>query len=477
MMKRVKVSLALITVISLGSSFSCIPALAKTKKEIIPPPVTTKDWAETQEPLKGHVSTVLAQTFPDKQWWERFNDPQLTGYVSAAVNNNPTLNAALSRVVQSRALARESIAKEMPSINLNPGVVRLGLPDMGGNFPSSLTMFNLPIQASYELDVWGKNLDKIKSAKRQAQASEFDSKTVLNMITSEVASAYINLLRTDELIETQEENLKLLQRLEELKSSQHEIGLISLDEVLRAKRDVLQAQSNLSTYRQQQASFSHQLSILTGSPPAAEGSLERGSLDKLSLPQETATGLPSELITRRPDILVQERLLEKAHFDVQAARKAFLPSFNLSAMLGLGAGSIGKVFDWDNFFSLISGTIGQPLFNGGKLKAQLEYSKAKQKEQLENYRQTILTALKDVEDSLSSLRSGYEQLDSGNQRLSLTEHDLKLAQNLYQQGLIPRLNVLQTQSELIQYRQSVIKSKADTAIATVSLYKALGGGF
>lgn len=476
-MKSVKSCLALLTLLLLSGSF---PVMAKSNKPEIPAPVTTSvGWAEGQVPLKGRISTVLATHFPDKQWWERFQDPQLTGYISAALQGNPSLNIALARVAEARALARESFSQELPSVNLNPGAVRLGLPNNvgGSNFPSSLALFNLPLQASYELDVWGKNLDKLKAARKQTESSEFDSRTVLNTITGEVASAYINLLRMDGLIGAQQENLQLLQRIERLKESQNQIGLITLDEVLRAKRDVLQAKSNLVTYQQQQASFAHQLSILTGSPPAAATNLQRGSLEVMTLPQETAAGMPSELITRRPDILAQERLLQKSRFDVQVARKAFLPSFNLSAMLGLGAGNIGKVFDWDNLFSMVSGTIGQPLFKGGQLKARLDYSKARQKEQLESYRLTILNALKDVEDSLSMLRSGYEHLDNSTERLSLTEHDLKLVSNLYKQGLVPHMNVLQTQSELIQYRQSVIQSKADTAVAIVSLYKALGGGF
>jgi NodT family efflux transporter outer membrane factor (OMF) lipoprotein len=477
-MRRAHAGLAISILISgLFAGFN--PAFAKKTPKQVAPPVQVTDWAEAQTPLKAHISTVLAPVFPDKQWWEKFEDPNLTAYISAAIQNNPTLNAALLRVAESRALAGQNIAKELPSITFNPGVTRLGLPDNigGGKFPSSLALFNLPFQASYELDIWGKNLDRIRSAKRRTEAAEFDSRAVLNTIVGDVASAYVNLLRTDELIQTQKENLKLLQRIEELKASLQQIGLISMDEVLRAKRDVTQAQTDLSTYQQQQALFAHQLSILTGSPPAAAEHLKRGVLDALTLPQQTSVGLPAELITRRPDILAQERRLEQARLDVQIARKAFLPSINLSAMLGLGSGSLGSLFSWSNFFNLISGTASQPVFQGGKLKAELKASKIKQKEQLENYRQTILTALKDVEDSLALLRAGYEHLDSSNERLELTEHDLKLVTNRYQQGLVPHLDVLQAQSELLRYRQSAAQSKAEVAIATVGLYKALGGGF
>jgi NodT family efflux transporter outer membrane factor (OMF) lipoprotein len=255
------------------------------------------------------------------------------------------------------------------------------------------------------------------------------------------------------------------------------MGLVSYDEVLRARRDAAEAENNLTGFKRQQAIFAHQLSILTGTPPTSAAQIERASLEQLNLPLETEAGAPGELLTRRPDVLAQEKMLESASIDVRVARKAFLPTLNIGAMVGSGALGFKNLWDWGNIFNMQSIALSQPIFQGGKLKAELNYRKAKQKEELENYRQTILTAMKDVEDSLSSLKSGYESLDSNNQQVTLTQKNLQLTNSRYQQGLVPKLDLIQAESELIRYRQNAIQSKADTAIATVSLYKALGGGY
>lgn len=440
----------------------------------------SKSWNELPDHPLNKAGSNLSKEFPDRQWWEKFQDPNLNTYIAAAIQNNPTLNAALHKVTEARALTSQAISKELPSISFDPAAYRIALPNNSQDLlpvDNPLHVYTLPLNASYELDLWGKNLDGIRSARRQEEATELQSQAALTTITGEVASAYFNLLRMDALIRDQEENLRLLQRVAELKVSRHQAGLTAYDEVLRAWRDAAQVENELAAYKEQQGIFSHQLAILTGSPPASADQLERASLADLDLPLETEVGSPAELLLRRPDILAQEKILESARIDVRAARKAFLPTINLGVLGGFGALGFKKLWDWGNFFSVASASLSQPIFKGGKLKAELNYRKAKQKEQLETYRQTILTAMKDVEDGLSSLKSGYERMDSNQRQVALTRENLALVDSRYRQGLTPKLDRLQAESELIRYRQNVSQSKADTAIATVSLYKALGGGY
>lgn len=470
------VAFTLLTVYGAGTT-SPLSALADVKQAAIK---VSKSWEEASEVRLGAGGTVMISGFPDRQWWQKFQDPNLNSYISASLQNSPTLNAALHKVTQARALTSQAISRELPSVNLSPSAYRIALPsNVKGTLPieSPLHLYNIPLQASYELDLWGKNLDGIRSAKRQAESAEFQSHAMLNTVVGEVASAYFNLLRMDALMDAQQENLTLLKRVAELKESQHQVGLVSFDEVLRARRDAAESEINLADFKRQQAVFAHQLSILTGSPPASAERLSRATLAELNLPLETEVGSPGELLTRRPDVLAQEKMLESAQIDVRVARKAFLPTVNLGAMVGTGALGFKNLWDWGNIFNLQSVALSQPVFQGGRLKAELNYRKARQKEQLENYRQVVLSAMKDVEDSLSTMRSGYESLNSANQQMALMDKSLRLTDSLYQQGLAPKLDVLQAESERIRYRQSAIRGKADTAIATVSLYKALGGGY
>lgn len=462
----------------LGALDSKYELLAATLPQQAAVPVEESSWHEARSWISP---TTLQPIFPDKNWWEKFNDPKMTGYISAAFLHNPGVRIALDRIAESRALLKQSVGNEFPSLNFKPSAYRIGFPNISGNLPSGLAnplkLFVLPLQVSYELDLWGKNLAQIRSARKQVEATEMQSLSVLNSLSSEVASAYINLLRMDSLIRTEQENLVLLQRVSTLKKSQRQAGLIAYEEVLRADRNVARAETSLIGYRQQQAVFSHELSILTGSPPASADRLERSTLELMTLPRETEAGLPSELLTRRPDIRVQEKLLQSARIDVSVARKAFLPTINLGGSFVLGSTQFNQLFNWKNFANVESATVNQPVFKGGKLFAELDYRKARQKEQMENYRQTVLNAFKDVEDSLAFLRQGYESSQSNGQQMALTKKELELTQDLYRQGLTSRLNVLQAESELIRYRQQSSQSKADTAIATVSLFKALGGGY
>lgn len=454
---------------------------AKEPTVIKPSNPTYKTWEEaTPAAIQGSITTTLTPAFPEKQWWTRFNDPYLNQYIAEAIQNNPGIEASLQRIQESRAQVTDALSKEFPSLSLNPGFTRLGLPNLplgGFSLPSAIKFFLLTFQANYELDLFGRNWDQVKSARKTEAAVEQDSRAYLISLEGEVAAAYFNLLRADSLVQTQTHNLELFTRIHALKQNQYNVGLVDNDEVIRANRDVALAQTSLTMYQQQQALFAHQLAVLIGRTPVSAEHLQRASLEQLSLPTQTDIGLPSELVERRPDILASERRLEQAAIDVRAARKAFLPTINLGGQLTLASQQFQNVFNWDNKLDVENVGIKQPLFQGGKLIAAVRFRKAQQREQLENYRQTVLTAFREVEDQLALLKSNYENLNSNTQRLQLTQESLHITENQYQQGLIPHLNVLQSETNLAQYQQLIAQSKADAMIATVNLFKALGGGF
>jgi multidrug efflux system outer membrane protein len=454
---------------------------AKEPTIIKPSSPAYKTWEEAA-PTTVHaaIATTFNPAFPEKQWWTRFNDPYLNGYIAEAIQSNPGLQISLQRIQESRAQVTDALSKEFPTLSLNPGFTRVGLPNapLGGfSLPSAIKFFLLTFQANYELDLFGRNWDQVKSTRKEEAATELDSRAYLIALEGEVAAAYFNLLRADSLVQTQTHNLELFTRIHALKQNQYDVGLVDNDEVIRANRDVALAQTSLTMYQQQQALFAHQLAVLVGRTPVSAEHLQRGNLDQLSLPSQTDVGLPAELVERRPDILASEKRLERAAIDVRVARKAFLPTINLGGQLTLASQRFQDVFNWDNKVDVQNVGIKQPLFQGGKLIAGVRFRQARQREQLENYRQTILTAFREVEDQLALLKSNYESLNSNTERLELTKDSLHIAEEQYQQGLIPHLNVLQSETNLAQYQQLIAQSKADAMIATVNLFKALGGGF
>jgi NodT family efflux transporter outer membrane factor (OMF) lipoprotein len=439
---------------------------------------TGTQWEEIRTPLNAQAPGNLSTSFPDLDWWRSFQDPYLTNYIQAALTNNPDVHIAVARIAEARASFHNSISQQIPTANLSSSFYHVALPKvLGSSLPKSFNIWTIPFQASYEVDLFGKKLDQTRATQRLLEASQLDARTTQISLCGEVAGTYFNLLRSDALTASQQQNLALLSRVYELKQSQYKMGLVAYDEVIRADRDVAQAQTNLSTYQQQQALFAHQLAILTGSPPTAQEKISRGTMETVILPTQISTGTPAEVLARRPDIQAAEKRLESLHFSVRAARKAFLPTLNLSGGLFLAGADFSQLFNWSNRASLLSGSVTQPLSRIYEYTTLLNIQKARQKQQMEEYRKVTLNALKEVEDNLALIQTDFQSMGSNEKRRDLTQHELGLNQNLYQQGLIPHLNVLQSQSELIQYQQLVAQSKMDTAIATVNLYKALGGGY
>ena len=437
-------------------------------------------WQEAGNPDAQGKNVSLTSQFPDPDWWQSFNDPHLNTYIKDALANNPGVNAARTRVEEARAQAREDFATLLPSVSLAPSITRYKLPSSLGSalpVPDPLKIYQMPLSASWEVDLFGKNIDKVKSANRQTEATLWDSRTADLMLESDVAGAYFNLLRADHSVATQTQNVDLLSRIVVLKQNQHQLGVLSYDEVIRTNRDLAQAQSDLASDKKEQALFAHQLSVLTGDTPKSADNLERGRLEDLSLPDKVNAGIPSALVTRRPDVVASEKRLDAAGIDVREARKEFLPTINLSAALSFISLKGSNWLSSANLINDEAGSITQGLFKGGAVLAHFHLSKARYQEAIDNYRQTVLNAFKDAEDGISQLQAANQNMTDDSQRLALTAKDVQLQQDLYQHGLIAKLDVLQSQSEEIRYEQQASDSKADALIALVGLYKALGGGF
>ena len=196
--------------------------------------------------------TELTGEFPKKQWWSKFNDSNLEAYITEAAQNSPRLEASLERIKQARAQVSITFAKQLPSLNFNPQYLRAGLPNSiaGVALPNSIQAFILSFVPSYEVDLFGKNRNRTQSSKQELAAVELDNKALLVSLEGEVAAAYFNLLRADELHRIQEKNLIVLKQINELKHLQYNAGLTNYDEVDRSERNVAQALTNINDYQQ-----------------------------------------------------------------------------------------------------------------------------------------------------------------------------------------------------------------------------------
>ncbi|HEY9745785.1 MAG TPA: efflux transporter outer membrane subunit [Oculatellaceae cyanobacterium] len=459
-----------------------------------PPPIRGEAvWQETLEP--DTTDTLqFAPGFPDKDWWLQFGDRYLTGYINQALKANPDIETASLRVAEAQTLVRQSLAREFPQITLGPNYTRQHNSENMVNFDTSrsgnsfmsptiiepgsaFNLFTVPLQANYELDLWGKKRSQTKANRKQHEAITQQQRAVLLSVVSEVASAYLNLLRTDELIHLTRQLIDKHEDLVEIRESQWKNGLIAKDVLLATQQDLEENKALLSDLLKQQALFIHQLCVLTGRPPQTESHLERGTLAELKLPPEIPAGEPAQLVQRRPDVLAQEAELERARIEVSLARKAYLPDIRLTGQFGFGSLKLSNLMNWDSMLASVGGGLAQIIFDAGEQKARYKMMRSRHQQQLQQYRKVILNSFLEVENSLASLKRDHQALSHAEKLACLNEEAVELVHNKGNAGLVPQLDVIQAQAEALTIQQQVTQKKTDTLIDLVSLYKALGGGF
>jgi multidrug efflux system outer membrane protein len=453
----------------------------------------TTQWREVQtapeagESLQGGVSR-----FPDRDWWQRFNDPHLNTVIEAALAANHQLAMAEQRVLQARALARESLGRELPQLGLNPSFTRqknsqnLIAPNQNqfaGAGPrlfapgATFNLYNVPLQASYEVDLFLRNRDRTRSANQQVKFSEQQAKTAIITVTTETASAYFNLLKADRLIQLQHDVIALAQDAVSLEKSRFDVGLVSWENVSRAQAFQAQAEAALPEYERLRSVSLDQLAVLTARTPLELATLARTPLENLPIAGEIAVGVPSELLTRRPDILAAEADLERARIDVRIARKAFLPTLNLTGQFGFATTRLNNLFDWQSHLAAFTASMTQSLFTGGQRLAGLRYQKAVYQERLHGYQQTLLQAFQEVEDSLASLKAHQSQLQANQQRTQAEGTTVQLVEERYTRQLSNYRDVVDARQSLIAAQTAEVESRTAILNDTLSLYRALGGGF
>jgi NodT family efflux transporter outer membrane factor (OMF) lipoprotein len=433
--------------------------------------------------------TIDSSDFPAQNWWVQLHDDALNQYIQQALGSNPTLKAAISRIDESKALVGEAKSVLLPSLSVQADAERMrtsaniSTTTASGSGNSnvaprrSLDIFTFPLQASYELDLFGKNRLKVQSAKKFQEEMTEDRRVVELSVTSAVAAAYVNLLQADALIQTTQDIIDHLNQSIALRQQLYKGGVIPYDTVLVSEETLAQNSQSLAQYKSQQAVFAHQLSILTNLPPQSPNHLERTSLEHLSLPETLFTGLPSKLLTRRPDVVEAELGLEKANIDVKEARREFFPTLDLTNLIGFSAGKLFQMFDWGSRILDAEGALTQTLFTGGYKTSFLHYQKAVAVEQLNNYRSVLLSAFEDVEDSLSLLKANDTEYQQNLAEIDKAQHFADLANTRFSGGAGTKLDLLDAQTQVLTYQLSAEQNKAQSIIDLVSLYKALGGGY
>ncbi len=428
---------------------------------------------------QGAAVSAPAQR-PTTHWWHAFASRELDRLVQHALHNAHDLAAATARVRQARARAVIAGAPLLPELKLGLDGSRQRLLhgegndrlDVSRNEPTS-TSFDVQLSASYEIDFWGGLRATRDNALRSLDASRFDRQTVELTLVSAVADSYLQGLALEEQLRIARLNLRNAQDLLGLVEARQRSGSATRLELAQQRSLVAAQQRQLPLLEQKWQDSRVTLATLLGDPVQSLPSSQE-AITSLQWPA-IGSGVPSELLTRRPDIAAAEARLAAASANVQVARAAMLPKLTLGANLGAGAETFAHLFD--SAYYTLGGGLVAPVFNHGRLRAARELAEAEQAELLETYRSSILAAFADVEKALNAIDGVDRQRQWQDEEVQQARLAFELAQRRYGAGAETLLSVLETQRTWYEAQDQQAQLRLARLQGSVALYKALGGGW
>ncbi len=437
-----------------------------------PDDATPKNWKEAGQNTVGQPLPPI--------WWDVFGDAKLNDLEDQARASSPNLRAAAARVVQARAIAGVAQAAFYPNISLDPAVSRNRY---SANRPAqpntpvigySSTDFRLPLDASYEIDVWGRVRRQIESANARLDATADDYFTVLLTLQADIAQTYFSLRSLDAELDVLRRAIDIRKQALDLIRVRYEGGVGSELDVTRAKTELAQAEADLIGVAKNRARLEHAVAILIGKPPA-DFTLAENPLN--IAPPQVPVGLPSELLMRRPDVARAERLLAARNADIGVAQAAYFPSFSLTGSLGFESAKLGDLLKADSRIGGIGAGFNWPILDFGRIKGNVDLTKAAYEENLAQYRGQVLTAFGDVEDALSDLRILADQAQAQSRALTSAQQTAEISMTRYEAGLVIFLEVVDAERTRLQTQRLATQIDGQRLFASVGLIKALGGGW
>jgi NodT family efflux transporter outer membrane factor (OMF) lipoprotein len=437
------------------------------------------------------------------KWWEIYNDSQLNALEEKVNVSNQSIASAAASFMAARAMVKEARAQLFPTVTTNPSITvqrgsatvntiqttsssgsGSGTGSGGGTGTGTGTVptgsrgtyvnYDLPFDATWQPDLFGRIRNTIRSAAYGAQASAADLENTRLSLQAEVAIDYFQLRGQDALKQLLDSTVAAYQQTLDLTKSLYQAGIDSDEAVAQAETQLEATQAQDVALGVQRAEFEHAIAMLTGQP-ASTFSIPFEPLD--ATPPPIPIGVPSQLLERRPDIAATERLVAQANAQIGIAKAAYFPTVTLSAAAGLQSTSIAEWFAWPSRFFSVGPAVAETLFDGGLRRATVEQYRAQYDETVANYRQAVLVAFQQVEDNLSSLRILSLEIHDQGAAVTSAQRNLTIAADRYKTGIDPYLNVLTAQTTLLSNQQTAVSLRIQQMTASGELIEALGGGW
>ena len=457
---------------------------AKELDGVLPPPTDASQIEDTSGAAPPTDDVVIPEQkkgplllAPESQWWTAFQSDELSKLVTQAFSGNQDLRSAIARVAQAEEQAVIAGAAQYPNVTGNftfSGEEPLGGPGLGGTGINYGRVPQFSLKVSYELDLWGKNAFAAESAYAQALSSFHAREVVALTMASDIVSTYIDFLAETDHIKVAESNLVNARNSLRSVQTRLEQGDATQVEVLQQETTTANAEATVQVRKLNREKAINKLAALLGTTP---GSLHLVgvTLDSMRMPV-LEVGTPSQLLCRRPDIRRAEAAMLAADADIKVARAAMLPDLTLSLERGQSAYNFSSLLMPESRFLTAVGTVTQSIFDADKNLSTIRQNKAKHEELVHTYHQTILEAVHDVEDAMSALRYTGEQSRALVKATAYAQRAYDVSTFAFDKHAIDFLSLLESQRSLYTTHDAEVSARADLMKASVSLFKALGGG-
>ena len=446
-------------------------------------PVPAPDAWKTQPPWE---QAAPKDAIPKGAWWQVFHDPALDAYEQQLLQANQSLVAARDRLDQARSLARVATADMFPQLSADPGAVRERgsgnrplngeVPTVanGGFSPYTQNAYTIPFSLSYEVDLFGRVRNNVAAANASLQSTAADLQNVQLVLTAELAADYFTLRELDAEWQVVQESVGYQRKGLDLVNNRHEGGISSGLEVAQQAALLDSTLSQLALVQQSRAQYEHAIAVLVGQ---AASSLNVPVAPLHATPPPVPLGVPSDVLERRPDISTAERLMAYQNAQVGIAHSAFYPHITLSGSGGWQSRDLAPLLNAPSLFWSLGADALQPIFEGGRNRANLAAARSGYDQSVANYRQSVLTAFQQVEDGISNLSTLSQALATQGSAVEDARRALAIANNRYIGGVTSYLDVITAQTTLLTSERLETQLLGQQMVSSVYLVKALGGGW
>ncbi|WP_372016794.1 efflux transporter outer membrane subunit [Tistrella mobilis] len=446
-----------------------------------PPAIQTgASWGERGQAAAEARAAELPAARVDGTWWRNFGDPALTRLVEEALVANDDLLLAVERVNEARALARGTSADRLPSLDANGSAQRNQTSSFGSSGGQLANTFSASAALSYELDLWGRLSNADRAQRAQLLQTVANRDAVRLTVAADTANAYLQLRALDLQLEIARRTLSAREQTLELQQAQYEAGTIDALDLAQARSERESTRARIPQLEGSRDQAANALGVLLGRTPAEliGKDVERGvALDVLPDAPVPPLGLPSELLLRRPDVAVAEQQIAAAAANVGVARAGYFPQISLTASAGRQSSELADFLSNGAGIWGLALALTGPIFDFGRTDAQVEAAKSRYEQTAISYRQTVRTAFQDVLDALASRTAAMGQLEAQDAQVAELQRTVELARLRYDAGYAAYLDVLDAERTLLDVELSRVTTRQNLYVASVNLYKALGGGW